>query len=98
MFTITRYRTHTVGTVVNEISDLKVLIKLSVIKNGSNRELLGGIGQAQEVGFCSGKLLLQLVSQLVPQLVPKPSTAQIIYDIRYNLSKCLDLEQKTKKK
>ena len=32
------------------------------------------------------------------QLVIKPSTAQIIYDIRYNLSKCLDLEQKTKKK
>jgi len=35
-----------------------------VIKNGSYREVLGGIGQAQMVGFCSGKLLLQPVSDL----------------------------------
>jgi len=33
-----------------------------VIKNGSNQEVLGGIGQVQMVGFCSGKLLSQLVS------------------------------------
>jgi len=35
-----------------------------LIKNGSYREALGGIGQVQVVGFCSGKLLLQLVPNL----------------------------------
>ena len=57
-------------------------------------EVLGGIGQAQEVKFCSGKLLLQLVIKPNPQTI----IPTIIYDIRYNLSNCLDLEQKTKKK
>ena len=59
MFTIIRYGTYTAGTVVNEISALHVLIKLSLIKNGSYREVLGGIGQAVEFGFVTGKLLSQ---------------------------------------
>jgi hypothetical protein len=68
-----------------------------VIKNGSYREALGGIGQVQEVGFCSGKLLPQLVIKPSTATNPTTTTKQIIYDIRYNLSKCLNLEQKTKK-
>jgi len=69
-----------------------------VIKNGSNWEVLGGIGQDQVVGFCSGKSLFPNLLQLKLQPDPQTIIPTIIYDIRYNLSKCLDLEQKTKKK
>jgi len=65
-----------------------------VIKNESYRKVLEGIGQVQEVKFCSVKLLFPNLLKLKLQ----PDTQTIIYDIRYNLSKCLDLEQKTKKK